>query len=175
MNQRRPMRWHPHLTVPLHPLPAVALSTILAAASAGCASTASHAPSGSPPSTGHSSATTSPSFAAFAGHWSGHDSYLDVRSDGGFTLGARTFRVCGQDPPPCDTWSGNTITDGDIATGRLTSLTGEIATGEVTRTTDPADSPAGKITMTLDPATDTLSASNVSFCGPSAPSGTCGA
>lgn len=90
-------------------------------------------------------------------------------------MSMRTYRTCGQEPPPCDTFSGNTITDGDIATGRLTSVSGEVAIGQVIHSTDQTDTPAGRITMTLNPATDTLSARNVSFCGPDAPAGNCGA
>jgi hypothetical protein len=156
-----------------------ALAAILGAVSAGCASTAASTPAQPPAQPAAPVASPSPSaspmFTAFAGQWYGHDSYLLIRSNGDFTMGARTFRTCGQDPPPCDTLSGNTITDGNVASGQLTSVSGEVATGTVTRTTDSADSPTGPVTMTLDLADDTISVRNVSFCGPNAPSGTCGA
>jgi len=58
---------------------------------------------------------------------------------------------------------------------QLTSVSGEVATGIVTHTTDQALTPPGRITITLDPATDTITAYNISFCGPSAPPGNCGA
>ena len=169
------MRMHAHIAVPLRPWRTAALTAILAAGGAGCSSAASHATGGSPSPTAHPSASGSPAFAAFAGKWIGHGSYLVVRSDGRFTISKRTYRFCSQNPPPCDTVSGNTITNGDVATGQLTSLARKVATGEVTRTTDPADSPAGRITMTLNPASDTISARSVSFCGPRAPVGKCGA
>jgi hypothetical protein len=156
-------------------VPRQVLAAILVAVSTGCASAAVSTPAGPATPTASPSPSASPTFAAFAGQWYGHGSYLVIRLDGGFTMGERTYRTCGQDPPPCDTFSGNTITDGDVAAGQLTSVSGEVATGEVTHTTDSADSPTGPITMTLDPATDTISAGNVSFCGPSAPAGTCGA
>jgi hypothetical protein len=153
----------------------VSLVVILGAASVGCASSTVHAPTGPSSQSARPSASASPVFTAFAGQWNGHGTYLVIHPNGSFTMGLRTYRVCGQDPPPCDTFSGNTISDGDVATGQLTSVSGEVTNGQVTHTTDPADTPAGQITMTLDPATDTISARNVSFCGPSAPSGGCGA
>jgi hypothetical protein len=88
---------------------------------------------------------------------------------------ARTYRVCGQDPPPCDTFSGDIITDGAVVTGQLTTVTGDVAIGVVTDTSDPANEPTGPITMTLDPATDSIIAFGTNFCGPNAPGDTCGA
>lgn len=161
-----------HIAVPVRVAILVAL---LAAVGVGCASTTARPPSGSPTQTAHSSTSARPTFTAFAGQWIGHGSFLVVHSDGRFTMEMRTYRTCGQDPPPCDTFSGNTITSGDVATGQLTSASGEVATGEVAHTTDPTDTPAGPIRMTLDPATDTISANNISFCGANAPSGNCGA
>jgi hypothetical protein len=167
----RPPRWSARIAVLSRPV----LAATLAAASAGCASAAISPPAGGTTSAASPAASGSPTFTAFVGQWYGHGSYLDIHSDGSFTVSARTYRTCGQDPPPCDTFSGNTITDGDVATGQLASVSGEVATGQVTHTTDPPDSPAGPITMTLDPATDTISTRDVSYCGPSAPTGNCGA
>ena len=169
----RSPRWPARIAVPRQVR--AALAAILVAVSTGCASAAVSPPAGPATPAASPSPSASPTFTAFVGQWYGHDSYLVIRSDGGFTMGARTFRNCGQGPPPCDTFSGNTIIDGNVATGQLTSVSGEVATGEVTHTTDSADSPTGPITMTLDLATDTISAGNVSFCGPNAPSGNCGA
>ncbi len=161
---------------------AILAVAILAVAIAGCGSSvgqqATHqaTPATPAPSPSH------PTFTAFAGAWSGHDSGFDIRPDGRFTLSERTYRTCGQDPPPCDTLSGNEIINGDNASGQLTSVSGEIASGSVGQSTDPADTPAGPITVTLDPSTDTISAHIGSagtpatiFCGPSAPAGECGA
>ena len=162
-------------------LPTAALAAILADAEIGCGTTTTYRNSGSPsrsprPSaSGSLSASAFPSFAAFAGAWSGHGGGLIIQPDGRFTLSNRTYRWCSQDPPPCDALSGNNIINGDVQTGRLTSISGEAATGQVTHTTDPVDGPTGPITMTLDSATDTISAANVSYCGPNAPAATCGA
>jgi hypothetical protein len=171
----RSPRWPARIAEPPRQVRATALAAIIAAASVGCGSAVVSTSAGPTAPTVSRSRSASPTFTAFVGQWDGHGSYLDIHSNGSFTMSARTYRICGQDPPPCDTFSGNTITDGDVATGQLTSVSGEVATGEVTHTTDSADSPAGPITMTLDPATDTISAHNVSFCGPSAPAGNCGA
>jgi hypothetical protein len=171
----RSARWPAHIALPPRPVRTAILAAILAVASADCASTPAGPSTASPKATAHPSASASPTFNAFVGEWSGHGSYLVIRRDGSFIMEMRTYRTCGQDPPPCDTFSGNTITSGDVATGRLTQVSGEVATGTVTHTTDPADTPAGPITMTLDPANDTIFARNVSFCGPGAPSGNCGA
>lgn len=167
-------RWPARIAVPPRHR-AIALAAILAGASVGCGSAVASSPAGPTTLTVSPSPSASPTFTVFVGYWYGHGSYLDIHSDGSFTLSARTYRTCGQDPPPCDTFSGNTITAGDVATGKLTSVSGEVATGEVTHTTDSADTPDGRITMTLDPTTDTISARNVSFCGPGAPAGNCGA
>lgn len=175
--------------MPLRPLPAAALpaavlAAVLAAAVAGCGTTTTYRSSGSPTRTARplASGSQSPSgsssaraFGAFAGRWSGHGGYLMVQPDGRFTISRRTYRWCSQGPPPCDTISGNVITNGDVAGGQLASVSGHAATGRVTKTTDPADSPMGRITITLDPATDTITAADARYCGPSAPAGNCGA
>jgi hypothetical protein len=162
-------------------LPAAALAAVLVAAGAGCGTTTTYRNSGSPsrsprtPASASPYVPASPSFGAFAGTWSGHGGSLIIQPDGRFTISNRTYRWCSQDPPPCDAMSGNNIINGDVQTGRLTSISGEVATGQVTHTTDPVDGPTGPITMTLDPATDTISAANMSYCGRNAPAGNCGA
>ena len=162
-------------------LPTAALAAVLVAAVIGCGTTTTYRNGGSPsrsprPSaSGSLSASASPSFGAFAGAWSGHGGGLIIQPDGRFTISNRTYRWCSQDPPPCDAISGSNIINGDVQTGRLTSISREVATGQVTHTTDPVDGPTGPITMTLDPAIDTISAANVSYCGPNAPAGNCGA
>jgi hypothetical protein len=162
-------------------LPTAALAAVLVAAVIGCATTTTYRNSGSPSRSSRPSASGSPSappsqsFGTFAGAWSGHGGGLIIQPDGRFTISNRTYRWCSQDPPPCDAISGSNIINGDVQTGRLTSISGEVATGQVTHTTDPVDGPTGPITMTLDPATDTISAANVSYCGPNAPAGNCGA
>jgi hypothetical protein len=154
------------------PTAAVAAAVLLAAGCGGPPATASHPASQSPAPRTHASA---PAVTAFVGTWSGHGSYLLVRPDGQFILSRRTYRFCGPNPPPCDTISGSTITDGDLASGQITSVSGDVATGQVTRTTDPAATPTGRITLSFAPADDTISAGTVRFCGPRAPVGHCGA
>jgi hypothetical protein len=88
----------------------------------------------------------------------------------------RTYRWCSDNPPPCDSISNNVITGGDIASGYLISSSGDVASGVVKATSDPVDTPAGPITLILDPSTDVISVSGEgSFCGPRAAPGTCGA
>lgn len=163
-------------------LPTAALAAVLVAAVIGCGTTTTYRNGGSPSRSPRPSASgslsappASPSFGAFAGAWSGHGGGLIIQPDGRFTISNRTYRWCSQDPPPCDAISGSNIINGDVQAGRLTSISGEVATGQVTHTTDPVDGPTGPITMTLDPAIDTISAANVSYCGPNAPAGNCGA
>ena len=87
----------------------------------------------------------------------------------------RTYKWCSQNPPPCDSISGNVMRDGDNAGGQLSSVSGKSATGQVTHTTDQADTPKGQITITLNTQTDTVYADNLSYCGPSSPVAACGA
>lgn len=150
----------------------VTAAVLLAAGCGGTPAAAGHPASRSPAPGTHAPA---PAVSAFAGTWSGHGSYLLVRPGGQFTLSRRTYRFCGPNPPPCDTVSGSAITDGDVATGQITSVSGDVATGQVARTTDPAATPAGRITLTFDPADDTITTGTVRFCGPRAPVGHCGA
>lgn len=116
-----------------------------------------------------------PSFGAFVGAWEGHGRSLVITADGHFTISARTYKVCGQDPPPCDTFSGNSIQDGDVASGQLSTLSGDSATGEVTQTTDQIDTPEGQVIMALDPQTNIITAGGSTYCGPLASAGACGA
>lgn len=117
----------------------------------------------------------SQNFDAFAGSWAGHSRGLDIRPDGEFTLSIRTYRVCGQDPPPCDHLSGDVLVYGDRASGQLSSVVGRVATGVIRKTTDPADTPTGQLVMTLDTAADTIIVDGMLYCGPSAAGGYCGA
>jgi len=158
------------------------LAAAVAMLATGCSSSGA---SPSAPATQHSSVTenasaTQPpaiaSLAPFVGSWYGHGRGLDISTTGGFTLAERTYAWCSQGPPPCDTMSGNTITDGDIATGMLTSASGDRATGTVTRTTDKVATPLGTIILTLDQSADMITLNGrVSFCGLRARLGACGA
>jgi hypothetical protein len=154
-------------------IPAAAVIIVVACSS--CASSASHPAASTTSPAAHSSSLSPQAFAELAGDWVGHGGGIDIQVDGRFNIGMRTYQFCGQAPPPCDTISGNEIIDGDEASGQLTAISGEIATGAVTKTTDPSLSPEGPIKIVLDPSTDSISANNVTFCGTSAPAGYCGA
>jgi serine/threonine protein kinase len=129
-----------------------------------------------PATTGGSLSATATSFALFAGGWGAHGGGFTIQPDGSFSVLMRTYRWCTDNPPPCDSISNNVITGGDVASGHLISSSGDVAKGVVTATSDSIDTPAGPITLILDPSTDVLSVSGESnFCGPRAAPGTCGA
>lgn len=154
---------------------AAALAVILAVACSSCAGSAGHT---SVPPASAAARSSSPgvrTFAELAGDWIAHGGAIDIQPDGRFTVVIRTYRVCGQVPPPCDTVSGNEIIDGDRATGRLTSGSGEVALGVITHTTDPALSPDGPVKIVLHASTDSISVNEFTFCGTRAPPGYCGA
>jgi serine/threonine protein kinase len=123
-----------------------------------------------------SAGTAATTFALFAGGWGAHGGGFVIKPNGSFTISLRTYQWCSDSPPPCDSFSGNTIINGDTASGQLSSSTGDVATGVVTTTSDPKDTPKGKIMISLDPATDIISVSGEGdFCGPQAAPGACGA
>jgi hypothetical protein len=154
-------------------IPAVAVILVLACSS--CASAASHPSASASSPAAHSSSLGPQAFAELTGDWVGHGGSIVIQANGRFTIGMRTYQFCGQAPPPCDTVSGNEIIDGDEASGQLTAISGEVATGAVTKTTDTSLSPEGPMKIVLVPSTDSISANNVTFCGTSAPVGYCGA
>jgi hypothetical protein len=112
--------------------------------------------------------------SSFAGFWSGHGNFLQINKDGSFKIGARVYVSCGEAPPPCDAMSNGTITDGYHASGRLTSVNGTVATGEVTYSNSPDWLPTGSLTMTLNPATNSISAAGINYCAPPDPDAVCG-
>jgi len=164
---------------------AATVMVLLAGGCTGGSVTASNTPPATAGPSGNASPTpagpTAPGtsashgFAAFVGKWYGHGSGLVILPGGHFTISARTYTWCSQSPPPCDTISGNTIVDGIHISGQLSSLSGDVATGQVTHTTDPADTPEGQIAMTFDPRSDIITVGSLSYCGPYAPAGACGA
>lgn len=113
-------------------------------------------------------------FAMFTGTWSGHGNAMQVKADGSFIMYRRVYAWCSSSPPPCDSMdaSGN-ITDGAIAHGVLTSVTGTVAAATITTSTDPALFPTGSLSFDLDASNDLISALNLNWCGPSAPANTC--
>jgi WD40 repeat protein len=118
-----------------------------------------------------------PSFAAFAGSWYIHDGQLLISPSGHFSISVRTFRTCGQDPPPCDNMNSTSglAGNGDRASGQLTSVSGAVASGDVTWTSDEVDTPKGRIDFTLNPQSDILTADGQNYCGQYAPGAACGA
>jgi len=91
----------------------------------------------------------------------------------------RTYRVCGQDPSPCDQLTGNSITDGGHITLQLDSASETDAEGSIVSSADPAYPVGARVFLALD-SNDAL---NVQidetlfaiFCGESSPVGFCGA
>ena len=136
---------------------AVALAAAALCGTLGCTGSGSAAASASPP--------------GLVGVWGGHGRGIVIRADGTFTYSARTYRVCGQQPPPCDRFVGNFIYDGDNASGRISLATGN---GVVTATTDAVDMPLGPIRIRSDPVGDRVWIGGVDYCGRQS-AGTCGA
>lgn len=86
----------------------------------------------------------------FAGSWSHHGIGLRIDSTGSGTADWRTYATCGQDPPPCDTFSGNLITDGGHATLTVTAAGPTVANVQILDSTDTKNVPLGSTTMTFD-------------------------
>ncbi len=122
---------------------------------------------------------TTDDFTPFVGDWLGHGRELRVAPDGTASLDYRTYRVCGQDGPPCDRIVGNAIMDGGHVNIRLQSASSTRATGTVTSSVDPLYPTDAQVVLTLDPQgavdieIDDQPFGNV--CGEDAPVGYCGA
>lgn len=108
---------------------------------------------------------------SFIGIWNGNGRSLQIKSDANFIISVETFRSCRKYAKPCD----SATSFGDVATGRLTFVSGTTAAGLVTKTSDPKFTPVGRITMTFSTFTDTITADRMLFCGNDAAGGTCGA
>ena len=127
-----------------------------------------------PPSTSPAPAVSSAGPArAFAGEWSVHTTLLVVDPTGYGILAFRTYSTCGQDPPPCDIFSGNDIFDAGHATFTFSASGPTTASGQVLTTTVPTVLPLGRFTARIDPAKDLLYLSLPLFahyplCGPTA-------
>jgi hypothetical protein len=118
-------------------------------------------------------------FAPFVGFWSGHGRALEVLDTGEASINYRTYRVCGQEPPPCDTVTGNAIIDGGRVQVQLESRSATTAAGSVVSSADPAYPAGTRATFKLDP-NDALDvqigdAAFANFCGRAAPISYCGA
>ena len=130
---------------------------------------------------GSATPATTGTAGPFAGQWSAHDTSVTVDPSGHGILTWRTYKTCGQDPPPCDSMSGNTITAGGRATILVTAIGDDTARGQVLTSTDPADFPPGPLKARLDPHADVVFFSpfpggpHDPVCGPRAKSDVCGA
>jgi hypothetical protein len=153
----------------------LAAATAYTGPSADASATAAKTPTHT--ATGPADSQPSPAgFSLFVEQWLGHGRSLTINKDGSFEASARVYVTCDQASPPCDKGSNGTITDGYHASGRLTAVNGTSATGEVTDSNGDRDwFPTGPITMTLNPATDSLSIAGTNYCGPNSPADLCGA
>jgi hypothetical protein len=118
-------------------------------------------------------------FSTFAGVWAGHGRILEVNSDGSAFISYRTYRVCGQEPLPCDTVTGNQISHGGQIMVELVSASPTLTVGRIQSSSDP-DYPVGTAaSLVLDPQDaihvwfDGVSFGN--FCGARSPVAYCGA
>lgn len=112
-------------------------------------------------------------YTLFKGEWSGHGNAMTVAADGTFSMAERTYRWCTETSPPCDSDVNGNITDGAVAHGRLESVSGTVATGTITTTTDNTLLPTGPVAFALDTSNDLIRALNVNWCGSHAPPGVC--
>lgn len=148
------------------------------ALTAACSGSGGHAPSHPAPAPGHATSSSSPpakpaDVSSFVGHWTGHGNWLQVNADGSFEIGKRLYVTCGQAAPPCDTVANGQITDGGHAAGRLSTVDGTAATGEVAQSNVLSWLRPGPLTMTLNPTTDSISTAGTTYCGPNAPDHVC--
>jgi len=83
-----------------------------------------------------------PDLTPFVGVWSRHGAGLTISPDGSLSLEWRTYRTCGQDPPPCDQIVNDLINDGGRAIGTVHAVAARSAGGRVSATTDATFVPA---------------------------------
>jgi hypothetical protein len=113
----------------------VLLLSVLVACAAPGASAGAPGPEASPAAT--------PVLTPFLGIWSRHGAGLTISPDGSFSFEWRTYRMCGQYPPPCDQIVNNVITGGGRAIGTMHAVAARSAGGRVSATTDATFVPAG--------------------------------
>jgi hypothetical protein len=136
---------------------------LLALAFAACAGPG--APAASPQS---AASARSNDLAPFVGVWSRHGAGLTISPDGSFSLEWRTYRMCGEGPPPCDQIVNNLITDGGRAIGTVRAVGARSASGQVTGTNDPTFAPAGGFTADVtdyELLTLKFSSTTLAMCG----------
>ncbi len=123
--------------------------------------------------------TAGAGFSAFAGLWAGHGRVLEIGGDGAAFISYRTYRVCGQEPPPCDTVNANQVSVGGHIAVQLNSASPTEAVGSILSSSDPEYPVGTSASFVLDP----LDAINVqfggatfgNFCGARSPVAYCGA
>lgn len=145
----------------------------------GCGSSGDHSVGAAASVPSPTTAAATPRIARWlVGEWSAHTLGLTVDSRGTGRMSWRTYRTCGEDPPPCDTFEGNTIRVGGQATIRLTTTGPTTASGRVVTSSDPADLPLGPVRLRFDPNGDVihsrLSLGRPVLCGPHAAVTRCG-
>ena len=116
----------------------------------------------------------------FVGTWVRHGIDLQFAAGGRMTMNWRTYKVCGQTPPPCDQWVGSEINDGGHASITLHATGPATAAGTVLTSSDPSMLPVGPVTASLDEKNDLLfvdpfPGADAPFCGPRATDQRCGA
>jgi hypothetical protein len=103
-----------------------------------------------------------------------------IRNDGTFEESFRTYRICGQDPAPCDPQEGDGIGSGGHVTGHIVAGSTPSWSAVVDTTTDPEVEPRGSATFTYDRANHAVVISQgptheTSYCSEQSPEGHCGA
>src|SRR5262249_6074275 len=83
-------------------------------------------------------AAAPPDLKVFAGTWSRHGTGVTITPDGSLNIEWRTYRMCGQDPPPCDQIVNSLIVSGGRAIGTMHAVAARRASGRVEASTDPA-------------------------------------
>jgi len=115
--------------------------------------------------------------ARFTGDWGAHTLVLTFDRAGHGTLLWRTYSTCGTDPPPCDTFRGNTVDSGGHATLLITKNSGTSATGQIVTSTDPAQLPAGPFSVRSAPhgmlMMNPSPRGDSPLCGPKTPVSAC--
>ncbi|MET8005435.1 hypothetical protein [Nonomuraea glycinis] len=144
------------------------------ACSAGCAVAPTPAPGATTLAPSSPAPSSPPDYVDFTGQWGGHGNVMNVAADGTFTMRQRTYAFCDENPPPCDSMGvDGVITSGAVAQGTLESVSGTLAEGKITNSTDTSLLPTGPVTFTLDTANNVIEALDRNWCGPSAPPGVC--
>ncbi len=123
------------------------------------------------PTAGSANALPTAPYARFAKQWDAHGFTLRVRADGSATASWRTYAMCGDDPPPCDTFSGNEIINGGNATIRFMQANGDTTDGTVTTSTAPDLLARGPVTLALQPYDTAVlwwnnGSRSLTLCGP---------